>query len=211
MEIIKTAQLIQQSFLVDRLTFFFGMAAKLIHSDLKFPKSIHQIMGTYFLLSVSINAGTILNGFPFSKLIFPLLAAVATGLCVVAYSGVNRSSSWAIWTRVCWFDFNPYWLSFDRGDLQRDELAGRIEDSAPQLFPVLVVCAELTSIIASLVFTNWRCSMSATIQPIIAQTLNGKSLLLIAGGVIIGIACQEAGYPASSVLLRSACGVLPVC
>jgi hypothetical protein len=176
------------------LCFFLGIAATLVHSDMRFPEQLYHGLSIYLLLAIGIKGGVAMVASPGSGVWLAL--AVATAL----------SASTPLW---CY----PILRKLGRMDRTNAAavaahygsvsvvtfLAGiaflqAVGESYEGFLPAMVAVMEVPSIIVGLLLANrsagddrrhWTSSLRTVIT--------GKSVFLLLGGLLIGMISGERG------------------
>ena len=189
LEIIRTSLL---SPLV--LAFLVGMAATLIKSELEFPQPVLNAISIYLVFSIALKGGTELSAVGFGAIWQPVLATLALVVFV-------PSACYVLARRFIGLDIPNAALYRSASSvtfLAALSLADRLGDPAEPFMPALVSLMEW-GILVALFIARWRMrrSQSSAIVPIreiVIDTLRGRSVILLLGGLFIGYVVGEPGF-----------------
>ncbi|MBY0355344.1 MAG: sodium-dependent bicarbonate transport family permease [Rickettsiales bacterium] len=175
------------------LAFFLGILAFFLHSDLRVPPQVHESVSLFLLLAIGIKGGIALSVAPLHEFVPALCATLTLGVFtpLLAYlfarylgrlSRENAAAMAAHYGSVSAVTFMAG-LAF----LERSQ-------EHPEAFmPALLAILEAPAILISLIVLRLgqrREESSTTLGGLIHEILSGKTLLLLFGGLIIGLAAS---------------------
>jgi hypothetical protein len=177
------------------LCFGLGALARLLRSDLSLPESVYTALSAYLLLAIGLKGGAALAETPIRAVVGPAFATLIVGIIVpvVAYAvcrslvrlnRVNAAAMAAHYGSVSAVTFIAT-LSFLRA-------AGEPYEG---FLPALVAVLEIPAIIVGLMLgreAGARGSMGHALR----EVLTGKSVMLLAGGMLVGWLSGERGMTA---------------
>jgi hypothetical protein len=194
-----TVEIIRTSFLSPLvLAFLVGMAATLIKSELEFPQPVLNAISIYLVFSIALKGGTELSAVGFGAIWQPVLVTLALVVFV-------PSACYILARRFIGLDIpNAAGIAALYGSvssvtfLAALSLADRLADPAEPFMPALVSLMEW-GILVALFIARWRMrrSQSSAIVPIreiVIDTLRGRSVILLLGGLFIGYVVGEPGF-----------------
>ena len=194
-----TVEIIRTSFLSPLvLAFLVGMAATLLKSELEFPQPVLNAISIYLVFSIALKGGTELSAVGFGAIWQPALATLALVLFV-------PSACYVLARRFIGLDIpNAAGIAALYGSvssvtfLAALSLADRLGDPAEPFMPVLVSLMEW-GILVALFIARWRMRRSQAsavvpIREIVIDTLRGRSVILLLGGLFIGYVVGEPGF-----------------
>lgn len=190
------------------LGFLLGVIAAFVKSDLRVPEPLYVGLSMYLLLAIGLKGGVALSETTLGIVWLPAVATVCLGLlttliafwvsrCLWKLDMANAAALAAHYGSVSAVTFMAA-LTFVR-------MAGA---EAEGYLPGLVALLEIPAIFLALILVQ----RSANKQPIgeaIRETLTGKSILLLAGGLLIGgISGREGMEPVKLVFVDAFPGLL---
>ena len=190
-----TLEIIRTSFLSPLvLAFLVGMAATLIKSELEFPQPVLNAISIYLVFSIALKGGTELSAVGFGAIWQPVLATLALVVFV-------PSACYVLARRFIGLDIPNaalYGSASSVTFLAALSLADRLGDPAEPFMPALVSLMEW-GILVALFIARWRMrrSQSSAIVPIreiVIDTLRGRSVILLLGGLFIDYVVGEPGF-----------------
>lgn len=190
------------------LAFVLGIIVAVAKSDLRLPKDVVTAISVYLLFSIGLEGGFDLREASIQSFIGPALIAIVLGMCipVMAYVALTRfgklSPADALAVGIHYGGVSSVSLSAGiafLGDLGQD---------FEGFLPTLYVIMELPAFFVALLLIAWRVDgptetvtkdgtrmMSGTqrFQRVARLALSGKTFMLLAGGVVIGLLSGDAG------------------
>ncbi len=175
------------------LAFVLGIVATLVKSNIEIPEPVYKIIGVYLLLSIGIKGGTELAGVKLAEFIGP--ACVALGLAVAI-----PSWSYLILRRLGRFSIaNAAAIAAHYGSVSSVTFITAIslmkEFNQPYegFIPTLASFMEW-GVVVALFIARWRLKRTASLKDVLIDTLSGRSVVLLMGGLIMGVLIGEKGY-----------------
>ena len=175
------------------LCFALGVAATLLRSDLKFPEPVYTALSIYLLLAIGLKGGAALATAPFGDVTAPALAGIGLGIAIPfwAYAALVRLGGFA--------SVDAAALAAHYGSVSAVTFIAALAyvDSlgmpAEGFMPAILALMEVPAIVIGLLLARearaggaWRTALH--------EVLAGRSILLLAGGLVIGFAAGPQGY-----------------
>ncbi len=180
------------------LSFFIGIVAKWIKSDLSIPSVMYQAISIYLLFAIGIKGGVAIQQTPLSELILPIVATLVLGCLtpLIAFFFLRKlgkcnlldaSATAAHYGSVSAVTF-----------LAALDAGSRMEIRPEGYLPALVAILEVPGIIVGLLLARLKGGQnSSDTMPIkprqkaslgraIHEIVTGKSIILLVGGLLIG-------------------------
>jgi hypothetical protein len=199
------------------LFFLLGVFARLVGSDLRLPEALYETLSIYLLLAIGLKGGLELSRQPLATLAPQVGACVALGFAIpfVLYPGlralrlgpVDAAAVGAHYGSVSVVTF-----AVATAALAREGVA--VESHAA----LWVAVMEAPGIVAGILIARWVQRRAATARApaaadgwgaLVHDVLFGKSVLLLAGGLLIGALAGDAGVaPIAAVFVVPFKGVL---
>ncbi|ABU56699.1 sodium-dependent bicarbonate transport family permease [Roseiflexus castenholzii] len=182
------------------LAFILGVVATLIRSEVEIPESVIKAISVYLLFSIGLNGGVELAGTPISAFLLPALVTIALAIavptwCYLILRGLGR------------FDIpNAAGIAAHYGSVSSVTFVAGIsfverlpegQNSFEAFIPALAALMEW-GIIVALFIGRWRLgatqSQNSELGRVIRDTLTGRSVVLLLGGLLIGVIIGEQGF-----------------
>lgn len=175
------------------LAFVLGGLAVFLKSDLRLPDPIHTWLSTYLLLAIGLKGGHALKSTNAADLALPVLATLALAVVVplivftvsrtlLKHSAADSGSLAAHFGSVSAVTFTAATV-----------FAAGAGYAVEPFMTALVAVLEVPGILVALVLasmmgtgTSWRTAVH--------EVLTGRSVLLLAGGIVIGAVGKDATY-----------------
>ncbi|MCS6772964.1 MAG: sodium-dependent bicarbonate transport family permease [Anaerolineae bacterium] len=180
------------------LAFVIGVIATLVRSELEFPQPVLNAISIYLVFSIAIKGGTELAEAGLGRIVAPALVTLALAVVIpsLAYALArtfirldipNAAGIAALYGSVSSVTF-----------FASLSLAERLGMPAEPFMPVLVSLMEW-AILVALFIARWqlrRAEMNSSlpISEILIDTLRGRSVILLLGGLVIGVLIGENGF-----------------
>jgi len=185
------------------LMFVLGIAASLLRSDLRLPESIYNALAIYLLLAIGLKGGVELHKTPLSEFFWPALVTLILGILtpVTAYNilrrlgkldRLNASAIAAHYGSVSAVTF-----------IVAVAFAGMNGYTPEGYLPALVAILEVPAIVVALMIAYTREKRAGSWQDALHEVLAGRSILLLAGGLIIGWITGPSGFESISPFFQS--------
>jgi hypothetical protein len=175
------------------LAFALGIITVLLRSKLSLPAAVFDALSIYLLLAIGIKGGVALRAAESAEFVGPLILTLALGLLIPALAffvlkaltPLNRTNRGAIAAHYG----STSLVTFTAGMLFIESAGLTIEGFMPTLLAVM----EVPGLIVGLALAQRR-NTETRWKPLLHEVLAGKSILLLAGGIAIGVITGEAGY-----------------
>jgi len=176
------------------LAFALGALAIGLRSEVRLPEPVHAALSTYLLLAIGIKGGHELRSTELGELWAPALATLALGLVipVVAFGAAK--------TFVRLSDADAGALAAHYGSVSvvtftatiafLDETGVAVEGFMTALLAFL----EVPAIVVALVLVSVRQGGRDEWRPAVREVITGRSVLLLVGGIVIGVAADAVAY-----------------
>ena len=176
------------------LAFALGLLATALRSDLRLPDAIYQALSIYLLLGIGIKGGVALGQSSFEELAAPLVGTLILGAVVpvaafyllsffTRLDAVNRGALAAHYGSTSL-------VTFTAGIVFLEALQMQVEGYVNTLLAVL----EIPGIIIGLALASRGINRQMSWGESLREILTGKSIFLLAGGVLLGFLTGTAGY-----------------
>jgi uncharacterized protein len=159
------------------LFFMLGLAARLVRSDLRLPDGLYDMLSFYLLLAIGLKGGVELSRQPMAELAPQVLACLGLGAAIpFALLPLLRRLRFSLAA-------SAYLLK-----------AGVFFEAHAALWVALM---EAPGLVAAIFLARWGATgPAANWKKLAHDVFLGKSVLLLAGGLLIGAAAGEAGLAA---------------
>ena len=176
------------------LTFIFGFLAARIKSDVRVPDAIYAFLSTYLLFGIGLKGGHSLKTSSLSELATPALTTIACGILIplLAFftlklikvlNDVDRGSIAAHYGSTSLVTFSAGLLFLESNNVF-------VEGYAPALLTLLEIPGLIVGIFLASRSLTTKVRWSSTLK----EVLLGKTVLLLAGGLAIGLITSNEGY-----------------
>ena len=182
------------------LCFALGALAVLLRSDLRVPEPVFNALSIYLMLAIGLKGGVELSRLPASAFLLPGLAALGLGMaiplwCYALLRRVGRFGA-ADAAAVAAHYGSVSAVTFVAAIAYLDATATPYEGFAPALLAIM----EVPGIVVAFALARAGGALGGggprggTAGEAVREILSGKSVLLLAGGLLIGAVAGEAGY-----------------
>ncbi|MFN7823784.1 MAG: sodium-dependent bicarbonate transport family permease [Pseudobdellovibrionaceae bacterium] len=203
-------ELIQQNLISPPiLAFLLGLVACLLRSDLRLPETVFQALSLYLLFAIGLKGGASLSEFQITQVAGSLGAAILLGLItpLVAFSvfrflnSFERTDAAALAAHFGSVSAVTFMASVAFLDL--------LHLKYESYLPALVALMEIPGIIVAIMIVKIGSEQKLKWTKALREVVVGKSVLLLLGGFLIGLACGEAGMkPLAAFFVEPFRGVL---
>lgn len=176
------------------LAFVLGVIASLVRSDLRLPEALYNGLSIYLLLAIGLKGGVELNKTPLGDFVGPALLTLVLGLLtpVVAYNVLRRLGGF---DRVNASAIAAHYGSVSAVTFIVANTFGTMTGQAPEGFmPALVAILEVPAIVVALMIAFTRDKRAGSWQDALHEVLAGRSVVLLVGGLLIGLAVGPARF-----------------
>ena len=202
--------------MVDVVVFFFvlGVVARSLKSDLRLPEALYETLSIFLLLAIGLKGGIELSKQPLAVLAPQVLACIALGFAIpfalwpllraLKLSGADAASLAAHYGSVSVVTFAVAIAALSRQGIAYESHAAlwvAVMEAPGLVAGILLARLAASRSSAGLVTTRWGALMH--------DVLCGKSVLLLAGGLLIGaVAGVEGTAPIKALFVDLFKGVL---
>lgn len=176
------------------LAFVLGALAVALRSELRLPEPVHVALSTYLLLAIGIKGGHELRTTDLGEVWAPALATLALGVTIpvlvffftrafVRLDDANAAALAAHYGSVSV-------VTFTAATTFLDEAGVPVEGFMTALLAML----EIPAIIVALVIVSVRRGDHERWHQALREVLTGRSVLLLVGGIVIGLAAVPEAY-----------------
>ena len=175
------------------LAFVLGVLAVTLKSDLRLPDPIHTWISTYLLLAIGLKGGHALRDAEVGDVALPVVLTVVFGVAVpLIVFAVTRNL-----VRLKTQDAGSIAAHYGSVSVVTFTAAGLFAAEASfgvePFMTALVALLEVPGIIVAFVVTSMRGS-GVNWKSALHEVLTGRSVLLLAGGLIIGAVASDNSY-----------------
>lgn len=175
------------------LAFALGICLVILKSSLQIPRQIFDFLSIYLLLAIGIKGGVSLNTTPFSEVWLPALVSIAVGLVIpiavffslkllTPMSRVDRGALAAHYGSTSLVTFTAGLVFVESAGL-------KVEGFMPSLLAVM----EVPGIVIGILLAKGL-SKDGSISDAMREIFSSKSVVLLVGGILIGLASGPVGY-----------------
>ncbi|MEM6646371.1 MAG: sodium-dependent bicarbonate transport family permease [Bacteroidota bacterium] len=176
------------------LAFALGVLAAVVRSDLKLPSALYNSLSIYLLLAIGLKGGVELSKTPMSAFIGPALLTFGLGVItpIIAYNVLRRLGRF---DRVNAAAVAAHYGSVSAVTFIVATTFGTMTGQAPEGFmPALVAILEVPAIVVALMIAFMRGERAGSWKEALHEVLAGRSVILLAGGLLIGWAAGPEGF-----------------
>ncbi|MEY4423820.1 MAG: hypothetical protein RLZZ258_923 [Actinomycetota bacterium] len=175
------------------LAFLLGVALVLMRSQLQVPSQIFEFLSMYLLLAIGLKGGVALSSTPASEVWLPILVSVFVGglIPVVVFFSlkvltpldkINRGAIAAHYGSTSLVTFTAGLVFLESSGL-------KVEGYMPSLLAVM----EVPGIIIGILLAK-KGVAKGSLSGALNEVFTSKSVVLLLGGIVIGLATGPAGY-----------------
>lgn len=175
------------------LAFLLGVALVLMRSQLQLPSQIFEFLSMYLLLAIGLKGGVALSSTPASEVWLPILVSVFVGglIPVVVFFSlkvltpldkINRGAIAAHYGSTSLVTFTAGLVFLESSGL-------KVEGYMPSLLAVM----EVPGIIIGILLAK-KGVAKGSLSGALNEVFTSKSVVLLLGGIVIGLATGPAGY-----------------
>ncbi|MEM1093251.1 MAG: sodium-dependent bicarbonate transport family permease [Bacteroidota bacterium] len=176
------------------LAFALGVLAAVVRSDLKLPPALYNALSIYLLLAIGLKGGVELSKTPMSAFVGPALLTLGLGIItpIIAYNVLRRLGRF---DRVNAAAVAAHYGSVSAVTFIVATTFGTMTGQAPEGFmPALVAILEVPAIVVALMIAFTRGERAGSWKEALHEVLAGRSIILLAGGLLIGWAAGPEGF-----------------
>lgn len=176
------------------LAFVLGIIASLVRSDLRLPEALYNALSIYLLLAIGLKGGVELNKTPTGDFVGPALLTLFLGVLtpILAYNVLRRLGRF---DRVNASAIAAHYGSVSAVTFIVASTFGTMTGNAPEGFmPALVAILEVPAIVVALMIAFTREKRAGSWRDALHEVLAGRSVVLLAGGLLIGWVVGPPGF-----------------
>ncbi|MFM2091302.1 MAG: hypothetical protein RLZZ127_1791 [Planctomycetota bacterium] len=180
------------------LAFALGVVARLVKSDLQFPKDLGTMLSIFLLFAIGLKGGAALGQANPSDLLWPVVAALVLGIVIPlwTYPVVRRLGGFGSEEAAALVAH--YGSTSAVTFLAALTFLESLETGPEGFMPGLLAIMEVPGIVVALLLAKPVDGVRKPLGPAIWHVLTGKSLLLLIGGMAIGWLADPKGMHAVS-------------
>jgi uncharacterized protein len=192
------------------ICFVVGAFAALVKSDLRVPPQVHETISMYLLFAIGLKGGIALSATNPDEILRPMMATLFLGFItpIIAYALARRFGKLDV--------INAAALAAHFGSVSAVTFMASlnfVEQSGTNyegFLTALLVVMEITGIVIALAIAGKLSSgKKVNLGHVVQEALTGKSVILLAGGLIVGLLGDRAGVNAiTGVFITPFQGVL---
>lgn len=178
------------------LAFVLGVVAGLIRSELELPEPVLKLLAIYLLFSIGLKGGVELAAVTFADIagLLGVTAALTVGIPVAAFVVLRRLGG---------FDAaNAAAVAAHYGSVSSVTFFAAIAFANAMATPsegfmTAVVAIMEWGVIVALMLARWSLGREAgtsSLRDLVLDTLRGRGILLLSGGMLIGLLAGERGW-----------------
>lgn len=180
------------------LVFVLGVLAALARSDLRLPDPVYQAISIFLLFGIGLKGGHSLKEIAFSDFISPALAVLILGTLIPASAffalrlikNLSRADRGAFAAHYG----STSLVTFTAGLVYLESRAIEVEPFATALLTLM----EIPGIVVGIYLGSRGIKASVKWRETLIETLTGKTITLLVGGLFIGYFASEVGYQKAS-------------
>ena len=182
------------------LCFALGAVAVLLRSDLRVPEPVFNALSIYLMLAIGLKGGVELSRLPPSAFVLPGLAALGLGVAIPlwCYALLRRVGRFGVAdaAAIAAHYGSVSAVTFVAAIAYLDAARTPYEGYAPALLAIM----EVPAIVVAFALARAGGALGGggpgggTAGEAVREILSGKSVVLLAGGLLIGAVVGEAGY-----------------
>lgn len=176
------------------LAFALGLLAVAIKSDLRLPEAVYQGLSIYLLLGIGIKGGVALSSTTLDEVWLPVAATLLLGIATPALAfwilglvtkldPINKGALAAHYGSTSLVTFTAALIFLES---QKTFVEGYLA--------TLLAILEIPGIIVGLILASRGLSRKVNWRESMVEVLAGRSILLLAGGVLLGFITGDSGY-----------------
>jgi len=176
------------------LVFVLGFLGALIKSDVRIPEPVYQLISVYLLFGIGLKGGHALKSVTAHSFIKPALATLALGITIplLAFlvlkairklNDMDRGAIAAHYGSTSLVTFSAALLYLENNKIQ-------VEGFAAALLTLL----EIPGVVVGVYLGSRSASQKVQWHKTLKEVITGKTVLLLAGGLLIGAITTAAGY-----------------
>ena len=176
------------------LVFTLGVLAALFRSDARLPDPVYQAISIFLLFGIGLKGGHSLKSIAFADFISPALAVLVVGSLIPAIAFFSlrlvRNLSSADRGAFAAHYGSTSLVTFTAGLLFLENRAISVEPYATALLTLM----EIPGIVVGIYLGSRGLTESVKWRETLIETLTGKTIILLVGGLFVGYFTSEIGY-----------------
>lgn len=188
-----TLELLQANLLSPMVpAFVLGIFATILRSDLRFPDELYTALSVFLLFAIGLKGGAAMSVSSPGELLLPALASLALGVgtplwcyAILRYLGRMEVANAAA-IAVHYGSVSA--VTFIAGQTYLEKIGVKFEG----FMPALVALMEVPAIVVGLLIAKWQLG-GGNLKQSLHEVLAGKSVVLLVGGLLIGLAAGAHG------------------
>jgi len=187
-----------------------GACAALVKSDLRVPPQVHETISMYLLFAIGLKGGIALSAASADEILHPMMATLFLGIItpIIAYTLARRFGKLdVINAAAIAAHFGSVSAVTFMASLNFAEQSGAAYEG---FLTALLVVMEIPGIVIALALAGMLASEKKVhLGHVVQEALTGKSVILLAGGLLVGLMGDRAGVNAiTGVFITPFQGVL---
>ncbi len=176
------------------LAFVLGLIAVAVKSDLRLPESLYQGLSIYLLLGIGIKGGVALSEANFAQVAWPILGTLLLGITIPVLAfwivgrltkldAINRGALAAHYGSTSLVTFSAALIFLDSQGVAYEGFVA-----------TLLAILEIPGIVVGLMLASRGLGRGVNWGESLREILTSKSIVLLAGGLLLGVTTGAAGY-----------------
>jgi len=176
------------------LAFALGVIGALLRADLRLPDAVYQATSIYLLLAIGIKGGVALRESDVASVAAPAAMTIALGVIIplLAFSLLRVMTKLDVTDRGAMAAHygSTSLVTFTAALVFLDSLGVSYEGFVSTLLAIM----EIPGILVGLLLAGSAARYSGRMRETVREILTGRSILLLAGGLVIGVVTGPDGY-----------------
>ena len=176
------------------LAFALGVIGSLLRADLRLPDAVYQATSIYLLLAIGIKGGVALRESDVASVAAPAALTIALGVVIplLAFSLLRAMTKLDVTDRGAMAAHygSTSLVTFTAALVFLDSLGVSYEGFVSTLLAIM----EIPGILVGLLLAGSAARYSGRLRETVREILTGRSILLLAGGLVIGVITGPDGY-----------------
>jgi len=176
------------------LAFALGVIGALLRADLRLPDAVYQATSIYLLLAIGIKGGVALRESDVASVAAPAAMTIALGVIIplLAFSLLRVMTKLDVTDRGAMAAHygSTSLVTFTAALVFLDSLGVSYEGFVSTLLAIM----EIPGILVGLLLAGSAARYSGRLRETVREILTGRSILLLAGGLVIGVVTGPDGY-----------------
>jgi hypothetical protein len=179
---------------VSVLVFALGIIAARVHSDVRIPEPVYQVISIYLLFGIGLKGGVSLRGADPGDVALPLVGTIALGILIpigaflvlkvlTRLPEIDRGSLAAHYGSTSLVTFSALLVFLENSRVSYEGFA-----------TTLLTVMEIPGIIVGIFLGSMHLKRQVSWGLALREIVLGKTVMLLLGGLLIGLVSGEAGY-----------------